>query len=130
MLMCLSCKDKWKNYIEVVKSSSVRCLEVVVEKGSCRIVVAVDDNVDVELVENLTQDEALQPIVVREVDRSFELSALNDEFDVETFVEDDGNGHGTHDMDDISQGSEDDEVDVAFAAKMTLLRGQVLRMMC
>ena len=34
VLMCLSCEDEWKNYIEVVKSSSVRCLEVVVEKGS------------------------------------------------------------------------------------------------
>ena len=33
MLMSLSCEDEWKNYIEVVKSSSVRCLEVVVEKG-------------------------------------------------------------------------------------------------
>ena len=56
VLMCLSCEDEWKNYIEVVKSSSVRCWEVVVEKGSSQIVVAVDDNVDVELVENLTQD--------------------------------------------------------------------------
>ena len=56
MLMSLSCEDEWKNYIEVVKSSSVRCLEVVVEKGSSRIVVAVDDSVDVEPIENLTQD--------------------------------------------------------------------------
>jgi hypothetical protein len=48
--MCLTCEDEWKNYIEVVKSSSVRCLEVVVEKGCSRIVVAVDDNVDVEPV--------------------------------------------------------------------------------
>ena len=54
MLMCLSCEDEWKNYVEVVKSSNVRCLEVVVEKGSSPIVVAVDDNVDVEPVENLT----------------------------------------------------------------------------
>ena len=38
VLMCLSCEDEWKNYIEVVKSSGVRCLEVVVEKGSSRIV--------------------------------------------------------------------------------------------
>ena len=37
VLMCLSCEDEWKNYIEVVKSSSVRCLEVVVEKGPSRI---------------------------------------------------------------------------------------------
>ena len=65
MLMCLSCEDEWKNYIEVVKSSNVRCLEVVVEKGSSRIVVAVD----VKPVENLTQDEELQAVVVREVDR-------------------------------------------------------------
>jgi hypothetical protein len=34
VLMCLSCDNEWKNYIEVVKSSSVRCLEVVVNKGS------------------------------------------------------------------------------------------------
>jgi hypothetical protein len=101
--MCLSCLDEWKNYVEVVKSSSVRCLKVVVEKGSSPIVVDVDDNVDVELVENLTQ----------EVDRSCEPGALNDDFDEETFDEDDGNGDGTHDMDDISKGSEDDEVDVA-----------------
>jgi hypothetical protein len=32
--MALSCEDEWKNYIEVMKSSSVRCMEVVVEKGS------------------------------------------------------------------------------------------------
>jgi hypothetical protein len=33
VLMSLSYEDEWKNYIEVVKSSSVTCLEVVVEKG-------------------------------------------------------------------------------------------------
>jgi hypothetical protein len=38
---------------------------------------------------------------------------LNDEFDIETFVKDDGNRDRTHDMEDISQGSEDDEVDAA-----------------
>ena len=102
MLMSLSCEDEWKNYIEVVKSSSVRCLQVVVEKWSRRIVVAVDDNVDVEPVENLTQDEELHAVVVREVDRSCEPGALNDDFNEETFNEDDGNGDGTHDMDDIS----------------------------
>jgi hypothetical protein len=59
VLMCLSCEDEWMNFIDVVKSSSVRCLEVVVEKGCSRIVVAVDDNMDVEPVENLTQDEEL-----------------------------------------------------------------------
>jgi hypothetical protein len=48
VLMSLSCEDEWKNYVEVVKSSSVRCLEVVVEKGCSPIVVVVDDNVDVE----------------------------------------------------------------------------------
>ena len=53
MLMSLSCDDEWKNYVEVVKSSSVRWLEVVVEKGSSPIMVVVDDNVDVEPVENL-----------------------------------------------------------------------------
>ena len=91
----------------------MRCLDVVVEKGSSRIVVVVDDSVNVDHVENLTQDKELQAVVVREVDRSCELGALNDDFDEETFDEDDGNGDGTHDMDDISQGSEDDEVDVA-----------------
>ena len=103
MLMSLSCDDEWKNYVEVVMSSSVRCFEVIVEKGSNRSVVAVDDSVDVEPVENLTQDEALQPVVVRELDRSFELDTLNDEFDVETFAEDNGNGDGTYDIDDIQR---------------------------
>ena len=56
VLMSLSCEDEWKNYIDVVKISSVRCLEVVVEKGSSRIVVAMDDSIDLEPVENLTQD--------------------------------------------------------------------------
>jgi hypothetical protein len=55
VLMCLTCEDEWKNYIKVVKSSSVRSLEVVVENGCSRIVVAVDDNVDVEPVGNLTK---------------------------------------------------------------------------
>ena len=40
---------------------------------------------------------------------------MNDDFDEETFDEDDGNRDGKPDMDDISEGSEDDEVDVAFA---------------
>jgi hypothetical protein len=61
--MFLSCEDEWKNYVEVVKSSNVRCLKVAVEKGCSPIVVVVDDNVDVEPVENLTQDEELQAVV-------------------------------------------------------------------
>ena len=97
-LMALSCDEEWKNYNEIVKTSSDRCLEVVVEKGCSPFVVDVDDNVDVEPIENLTQDEALQPVVVRELDRSFELDTLNDEFDVETFAEDNGNGDGTYDI--------------------------------
>ena len=52
-----------------------------------------------------------------EVDRSCEPGALNDDFDEETFDGDNDIGDGTHDMDDISQGSEDDEVDVASANK-------------
>jgi hypothetical protein len=113
--MCLSCDDEWKNYVEVVKSSSVRCLEVVVAKGCTRKMVAVDNNVDVEPVENLTQDEGLQVALGGEVDMLYEPGALNDDFDEETLEEDDGNGDGTHDTDDISQGSEDDKVDVACA---------------
>lgn len=100
MLMTLSSEDEWKDYNKVVKSSGVRCLEVV-EKGCIPFVVPVDDNVEVEHVENLTQDEALQSVSVREVDMSFQLGALNDDFNVETFVEDDVNGDGTHDIDDI-----------------------------
>ncbi|CAD6248099.1 unnamed protein product [Miscanthus lutarioriparius] len=123
VLMSLSCDDEWKNYIEVVKSSSVMCLEVVVEKGCSPIVVVVDDNVDVEPVENLTQDEELQAVVVREVDRSCEPGALNDDFDEETFDEDGGSGDGTHDMDDISQGSYNDEVDVASVDEDDLTSG-------
>ena len=87
VLMSLSYEDEWKNYVEVVKNSNVRCLEVAVEKGCSPIVVAVDDNVDVEHIENLTQDEELQSVVVREVDRSCEPSALNDDFDEERFDE-------------------------------------------
>ena len=55
VLMDLSCEKELKNYKEAVKSSSVRSMEVV-EKGSSPFVVRVDDNIDVELVENLTQD--------------------------------------------------------------------------
>ena len=122
-LMALSCDEEWKNYNEVVKTSSVRCLEVVVEKGCSPFVVAVDDNVDVEPVENLTQDEALQPVVGRELDRSFELDTLNDEFDVETFAEDNGNGDGTYDIDDIQRMT---KLMLPQWTKMTLLQGQVL----
>ena len=50
VLMTLLCEDEWKNYKKVVKSSSVRCLEVVVEKGCIPFVVSVDDNVEVESV--------------------------------------------------------------------------------
>jgi hypothetical protein len=119
----LSCEDEWKNYTEVVKSSSVRCLEVVVEKACSPFVVPMDDNVDLEPVENLTQEEALQAVVVREVDSAVEVGALNDEFDEEAFVEDDATGDGTHYMDDISEGSEDDEVDVAYADEDDLTFG-------
>jgi len=122
-LMALSCDEEWKNYNEVVKTSSVRCLEVVVEKGCSPFVVDVDDNVDVEPIENLTQDEALQPVVVRELDRSFELDTLNDEFDVETFAEDNGNGDGTYDIDDIQRMT---KLMLPQWTKMTLLQGQVL----
>jgi hypothetical protein len=47
-----------------------------------------------------------------EVDRPVDIGASNDDFNLETFVEDDGNGYGTHEMDDISQGWENDELDV------------------
>jgi len=83
----------------------------------------VDDNVDVEPIENLTQDEALQPVVGRELDRSFELDTLNDEFDVETFAEDNGNGDGTYDIDDIQRMT---KLMLPQWTKMTLLQGQVL----
>jgi hypothetical protein len=56
VLMSLSCGDEWKNYIQVVKSSSIRCLEVIVEKWSSQSVLAMDDSVDVEPIENLTRD--------------------------------------------------------------------------
>jgi len=121
--MALSCDEEWKNYNEVVKTSSVRCLEVVVEKGCSPFVVDVDDNVDVEPIENLTQDEALQPVVGRELDRSFELDTLNDEFNVETFAEDNGNGDGTYDIDDIQRMT---KLMLPQWTKMTLLQGQVL----
>ena len=53
--MSLSYEDEWKNYVEIVKSSNVRCLEVAVEEGCSPIMVAVDDNMDVEPIENLTK---------------------------------------------------------------------------
>jgi hypothetical protein len=67
-------------------------LEVIVKKGCSPIVVAINDNVDVEPIENLTQDKELHAVVIREVDRSCEPGALNDDFDEEMFDEDDGNG--------------------------------------
>jgi hypothetical protein len=65
-----------------MKSSSVRCFKVVVENLCTPYVVGVD----VEPVENLTQDEELQGVVVREVDMSCEPGALNDEFDEEALM--------------------------------------------
>jgi hypothetical protein len=35
VLMALSCEDEWKNYKEVMKSSSVRCLELLWRRGVC-----------------------------------------------------------------------------------------------
>jgi hypothetical protein len=70
--------------------------------GSCCEKGHVDDNVDVVIIENHTKDEALQSVIVMEVDRRVDIGALNDDFDLETFVEDDDNGDGTHEMDDIS----------------------------
>jgi hypothetical protein len=106
------------------KSSSVRCLKVVVEKGCMPFVVPMDDNVDVEPIENVTQDEELQAVVVREVDRSLEVGTLNDEFDEEVFVDEGGTGAGSWDMDDISEGYDDDEVGVASEDKDDLTLGQ------
>lgn len=59
VLMALSCEEEWKNYKEVVKISSVRCLEIIVDKGSSPFMPCLDDNVDLEPKENLTKDEAL-----------------------------------------------------------------------
>jgi hypothetical protein len=42
---------------------------------------------------------------------------LNDDFDVEMFVQDDANGDGTHDCNDIAQGFEDDEVEVDYGGR-------------
>lgn len=44
-------------------------------------------------------------VIGAEVHRSFDLGALNDDFDMETLVEDEENGDGTNDCDDISLGS-------------------------
>jgi hypothetical protein len=124
VLMALSCEDDWKNYIEVMKSSSVRCLKVVVEKGCTPFVVPMDDNVDVKPIENVTQDEELQAVVVREVDMSLEVGALNDEFDEEACVDKGGTGVGSWDMDGISEGSDDDKVGVASEDEDDLTSGQ------
>jgi hypothetical protein len=113
--MSLSCHDEWKNYVEVVKSSSVRCFKVIVEKGCTPKMVAMVDNVD-EPVNNLTQEEQLQTAVVEEV----EAGALNDDFDEVRFDEDDGIGDG---IDDISAGSEDDKFDFSSAGEDDLTSG-------
>lgn len=46
VLMPLSFLDDWSNYKEAVRSSTVTCLEVVVDTRSTPLVVHVDDNVD------------------------------------------------------------------------------------
>jgi hypothetical protein len=105
-------------------------LEVVVEKGSSPIVVAVDDNVDVEPIENLTQDEELQAVVVREVDRSCEAGALNDDLMKKRLMR-----TMATEMEHIiwmtyHKDWRMTKVMLPPRMKMTLLRGQVLRMMC
>jgi hypothetical protein len=122
--MCLSCDKEWKNYVDVVKSTNVRCFEVVVDRVCTPNLVLVDDTVDVEAVENLTQDEELHVLLGGQVDRSCELGAFNDDFDEETLDEDDGNGDGRNDKDDISLGSEDDKLDVALGDEDELSSGQ------
>jgi len=54
--MSLPCDDEWKNYVEVVKSCSVTCFKVVVQKVCARDVVGVAANVD-RPVENFTREE-------------------------------------------------------------------------
>jgi hypothetical protein len=108
VLMPLSCADDWKDYVDVVKSSSVRCLEVVVHNGSLPLVVPKDSTVDVEPIEKLTQEEELLLVPVREVDRSCEVGALGDDFDEQVFHDEDGM------YDSISEGSKDDEVCVVY----------------
>jgi hypothetical protein len=65
----------------------------------------VDDSVDVEAVENLTQEQELQGTRAREVDRVDDLSAISDEFDEEGYYDEDAM------CDSISEGSEDGGVD-------------------
>ena len=81
------------------------------DRRSRPLVVCVDDNVDMEPIEKLTHEDEVQTIIVREVDWSFQMGALNDDFDVDAFEEEDANEDGTHDCDNISQGSKDDEVE-------------------
>jgi hypothetical protein len=81
-------------------------LEVVVEKGSSRKLAPLDDSVDLEPLENLSQEEELQPSPVREVDRFSDLGAIGDDFDEEGYDDEDAM------YDTISEGSEDDDVAV------------------
>jgi hypothetical protein len=119
VLMPFSCEDEWKDYKDVVKSSSVRCLEVVVQKGSSPLVVPMNGSVDVEPIENLTQEEEeLVAVPVREDDRACEDGALGDDFDEEAFDDDDGM------YDSISEGSEDDEGGVAYEVEDDLTSGE------
>ena len=104
LLMPLSCEDEWKDYVDVVKSSNVSCLEVVVDKVSRPSVVPVDDSVDVEVVENVTRQEELEASPVTVVATYSDLGAIGDEFDEEGYDDEDGM------YDTISKGSEDDGV--------------------
>jgi hypothetical protein len=60
----------------------------------------------VKVVENLTEEEELQPSPVREVDRLSDLGAIGDDFDEEGYYDEDAM------YDTISEGSEDDGVAV------------------
>jgi hypothetical protein len=66
--------------------------------------VPVDVSFDVKVVENLTEEEELQPSPVREVDRLSDLGAIGDDFDEEGYYDEDAM------YDTISKGSEDDGV--------------------
>lgn len=86
VVMSLSCEEDLTIYKIVTKSSNDNCFEVVVDRGCSTLVVYMN----VDGIENLTLEDMVKLIIPREVDRSYQLGALNDHFYVQTFKEDDG----------------------------------------
>lgn len=84
VVMSLSCEEDLTIYKVVTNSSNDNFFEVVVNRGSTLVVY-----MNVDGIENLTLEDMVKLIIPREVDRSYQLGALNGHFYVPTFKEDD-----------------------------------------